>query len=131
MQIAGLSLWVHDRQGPPPQYQPYEDWLRATAVCEADGAQVTTGGEILMWSDLTRLLESAQAMYDRLEGSADLSTVEPYLGLSLRMEKTGRVVMTVEITPDHMTQEHRFEFDIDQSYLPPFLTQLRSVLHRT
>jgi len=38
--------------------------------------------------------------------------------------------MVVEITPDHLTQRHRFEFTLDQSYLPPFIGQLRALAGR-
>jgi len=36
--------------------------------------------------------------------------------------------MEVQITPDHLTQNHKFLADIDQSYLAGFLAQCRAVL---
>jgi hypothetical protein len=36
--------------------------------------------------------------------------------------------MRVEITPDHMTQEHNFQFEVDQSYLPSLIESCRKVL---
>jgi hypothetical protein len=39
--------------------------------------------------------------------------------------------MEVSITPDHMTQRHGFQFNIDQSYLLPFIKQCQSLLEAT
>jgi len=35
--------------------------------------------------------------------------------------------MQVLITPDNLTQEHSFEFEIDQSYLAGIAAQCRSI----
>ena len=40
----------------------------------------------------------------------------------------GQLRVRVDVTPDHMTQAHWFEFEIDQSYLPAAVGQLESVL---
>jgi hypothetical protein len=42
--------------------------------------------------------------------------------------KTGHLDCTVAITGDHLSEEHRFSFGIDQSYLPGLLAQLGAVL---
>jgi hypothetical protein len=36
--------------------------------------------------------------------------------------------MRVQITPDHMTQEHRMDFEIDQSYIPSLIAQCRAII---
>jgi hypothetical protein len=49
------------------------------------------------------------------------------------MKRTISIVtgtLTVKITPDHMTQEHRFQFELDQSYLPAVVEQCRAILAR-
>jgi hypothetical protein len=35
--------------------------------------------------------------------------------------------MRVQITPDHLTQEHSFEFELDQTYLPGIAAQCRTI----
>lgn len=40
----------------------------------------------------------------------------------------GHITMEVSITPDHMSQRHWFQFEIDQSYLPPLVKQCQSIL---
>jgi hypothetical protein len=44
--------------------------------------------------------------------------------------KRGDVEVTVEITPDPLTQAHRFTFMIDQSHLGTALAGLARVLER-
>jgi hypothetical protein len=36
--------------------------------------------------------------------------------------------MTVQITPDHLNESHRFVSEMDQTYLPAFLGQLKAIL---
>jgi hypothetical protein len=83
-----------------------------------------------MRDQLQNLFDTSQRMYEELDGEAELPTVEPYLHMQLRMERTGRIRMSVEITPDQLTQQHSFIFEIDQSHLPPFLDDLRAALDR-
>ena len=123
IQLAGLSLWV-------PDQVPRNGWLTVTAACEAPGAQVIVAGRILERESLAHFIQSAQQMYDQLEGVAELPMVEPNLCVLLQAKATGSVQMRVEITPDHLSQQHAFLFEIDQTYLPPFLTQARAVLSR-
>lgn len=42
----------------------------------------------------------------------------------------GHLEILVEITPDHLTQEHKFRFEVDQSYLPGLISQCRKILSR-
>ena len=48
----------------------------------------------------------------------------------LRVRFGGHITVKLMITPDHMTQSHEFKFDLDQTYLGPFLDGCRSVLSR-
>jgi hypothetical protein len=65
-----------------------------------------------------------------LSGGADLLSLEPELSVELKMETLGRVSLRVEITPNHMMQEHAFNFEIDQSYLGPLLEECRRAVAR-
>jgi hypothetical protein len=54
--------------------------------------------------------------------------MEPEIAVTLRAKSLGAIEMEVRITPDQSTQEHRFIFAIDQSYLEPISSQLVRLL---
>jgi hypothetical protein len=54
--------------------------------------------------------------------------MEPEIAVTLNAKTLGAVEMEVQITPDHLTQEHRFTFAIDQSYLEPLSSQCARLL---
>jgi len=135
VQLAGFEFWVHGRQFPAragePEPAPYDaDWLVVTAHCAAPGARVWAAGALLTSSDLARWLDECEVLRDRLEGAAELRSYEPNVRVRLAGEgRTGAVTLTVDLTPDHTTQAHQFEFPIDQSYLPQLVDSLRAALH--
>lgn len=59
-----------------------------------------------------------------------MECIEPNLNVSLESEKRGHITMKVDITPDNLTQEHKFIFEIDQSYLPALIEECHKVLER-
>jgi len=67
-------------------------------------------------------------MYEKLAGEAELSGYEPNLKLTLRATSLGRVTGEVEMTPDHLSQYHRFELGVDQSYLPALIASCDAIL---
>lgn len=128
LRIGDLRLWVH---GPDVvDTRPYEDWLRVTAHCGGAGASVWVSGEIVRYQDLREWVDQTEALYRNLAGFARLSPLEPNLSVALSVDRTGGVAASVEITPDHMNQQHRFSFVLDQSYLPDFLAQGRKLFRR-
>lgn len=128
LRLADLQLWVHGPEVVDPQ--PYEDWLRVTVHCGGQGASVWVSGEILQYRDLRDWLGQTEALYHELRGVARLDPLEPNLSVALSADHTGGIAVSVEITPDHMNQQHRFSFALDQSYLPEFLAQGRRLLNR-
>lgn len=64
-----------------------------------------------------------------MESEAKLVCIEPEVGVTLKVRPLGTVEMEVQITPDQLTQEHRFTFAIDQSYLLPFSSQCVRLLN--
>jgi hypothetical protein len=53
--------------------------------------------------------------------------MEPALSVTLKSGSLGHITMEMSITPDHMSQRHWFQFEIDQSYLPPLVKQCQSI----
>lgn len=129
LNVVGFQLWIHSRQ--VPENQDYDDgnWLNVTAHCGANGASVWVTGAIIMVPDLARLMDECETLYESGLGQAARSSYEPELKVTLQpTDRMGHILMRVEITPDHMTQEHRMDFQIDQSYLPRIIEQCRAVI---
>jgi hypothetical protein len=131
LEIAQLRVWVHERPYAASD-EPYDrDWLVVTAHCANEGAAVVIHGPFAASSGVERLADGCDIMYQKLSGKAWLASDE--LNLTVRLEASGQlghVQVVVEITPNHLTQEHRFEFNIDQTYLPEITRQCRAILAR-
>ena len=129
LKVAGFELWVHGREFPESEDYYDGNWLRVTAHCGATGASVWAQGAILMVTDIARFGDGCAAMHSREMKSAVLAPFEPGLKVSLEAsDGTGHIRAQVEITPDHVLQSHRFEFEIDQSYLPGIIKQCSSIV---
>lgn len=79
---------------------------------------------------MAAFLQQAEAMSENLSGKAELYAVEPAIKAVLEIDVRGQIALVVEATPDHMTQSHRFRFELDQSYLPAIVRQCRGILSR-
>jgi hypothetical protein len=82
-------------------------------------------------SGLERFADGCDQLHSTIADKAWLASDE--LNLTATLEATdsaGHFLVTVEITPDHLSQEHRFEFQIDQTYLPGIVQQCRTILRR-
>ena len=128
IKLASLEMWIHGRQF--PNHYDYDDgnWLTATVRCCAPGAEVLASGPIIRIPEIERWHNEAARMRETLSGKATLGCLEPNLTVELAASSLGHLLMEVQITSDHMTQQHTFKFDIDQSYLDCMLKQCRAVL---
>lgn len=129
LRVAGFQLWVHGREF--PESEDYDDgnWLRVTAHCGASGASVWAQGAILMVTDIAGFGHQCAAILGGDGKSAALDPLEPELKVSLESaDLLGHLRATVEITPDHLAQAHRFEFEVDQSYLPSIIQQCSAIV---
>lgn len=129
LRLASFELWVHGRQIPDATEAWDEDWLQVTAYCAAPGARVWVAGPVLGSTSLARWMAECESLHATLTGEAELHSYEPNLRVRIEaMGKSGALGVAVFITPDQLTQEHRFEFSIDQSYLPQLVDELRAIL---
>jgi hypothetical protein len=128
--LGGLSVWVLDKAFPESVEWYDGSWLQVRAECAAPGATVTANGPLLTAEDIGRLLAGMEAMHGRGASSAGMSPLEPNLAVSLTGSSKGRLRIDVRITPDSMTQEHRFFFDADVAYLAGPIEQCRAILRR-
>lgn len=128
--LGGFCLWVLER-AIPGSVEWYEGtWLEVTAECAAPGATVTARGPLLSAEDIARLLAGLEAMHRGETSSAGITPLEPDLVVGLTANSRGSVRIDVRITPDSLTQEHRFFFDADLAYLAEPIAQCREILQR-
>ncbi len=129
LSLAGFKLWIHKYESPNSDDFWDGNWLDVTALCVAQQSSVLTEGVILHLGYLHTFYTQAKQLYNSLSGSAYLESPEPNLDLTLTMESKGQCKLKISITPDNLNQEHTFIFSIDQSYLPPVISQLESIFN--
>jgi hypothetical protein len=130
LQISGLQIWIHHRQFPDLEDYWDGNWINVTAHCEANGSSVQINGNFIHLSEIAGLMTGVEQMYKEFGGKAELRCMEPELSFSLEAKDHGHIEMTVNITPDNLTQYHNFFFDIDQSFLPKLITDCKAVLEK-
>jgi hypothetical protein len=128
LRVGPFVLWVHGYERADSDEYYDANWHRVTAHCGAAGESVDVSGSILMTADLEGLRSGLERMHTTMSGSASLEPLEPNLTLQLVAGTHGHVEGVVTITPDHFTQSHEFRFDLDQSFLPGVIAQIRTVL---
>ena len=129
LKVAGFQLWVHGREFPESKDYYDGNWLRVTAYCGASGASVWAQGAILMVTDIAGFGHQCAKMLGGDGKLAALDPWEPELKVSLEVsDGLGHIRSQVEITPDYLLQAHRFEFEIDQSYLPGIIRQCSEIV---
>ena len=130
LKLDGLSIWVRGRQFPDASDYYDGNSLITIATMQVGQSSVTTEGAILMTSDFERFRNELAAMHETLTGEALLSGYEPNLKVLLRADRLGHINGKVEITPDQMSEFHRFDVDFDQTYLPALLTSCEAIMQR-
>ena len=100
-----------------------------TAHCGTHGADVWTTGSILHVPDIVRWLADLEQLNRSLSGEANLVPLEPELRVKLAATQLGHILMEVEITPDNVTRQHTFSFELDQSYLEPVIESCRRIVN--
>lgn len=123
LHLAGLKLWVHGYRYREEKDYWDANWLNATAICSENGATVLVQGAFIRTDEIYDWQRAIDKLHGEMEGEAKLACMEPEIGVTLKARSLGAVEMEVQITPDRLTQEHRFIFAIDQSYLPPLASQ--------
>ena len=130
LSFCGLSVWVEDREFPDASDYWDGNWLVIRAKMKASGASVESGGPILMTTDVERFRDDLVVMASTLAGKAILTGLEPGINMTLEMCGRGHVEGVIEITPDHLNQQHRFKVEADQSYLPALVSSCDAILSR-
>src|SRR4051794_9320357 len=104
------------------------NWLNVVGHCGGDGASVWSTGAILDTLALSRFRDDLDRIYRTL-AEAVLESHEPKIKVHIKSsDKAGHLRIRVELTPDHLLQGHWFEFEADQTYLPPLIDQSDTIL---
>jgi hypothetical protein len=128
LRVDGFQLWVHGYQF--PELTDYWDgnWLRVTAHCGAAGASVWVSGALIRNGDLIGWADQCDSLRQGEAKVAELAPLEPEIKVTVRpSDELGHFTVRVEITPEHMTQRHSFEFGTDQTYLPEISRMCRGI----
>lgn len=127
--VLGLSIRVLGRQYPEAQDYSDGNWLCCAVEMQAPGATIRVEGSIVRCDEVARFLVGLEAMHHDLAGKAELECTEPNLALTLAfVGQLGQIEGSVDITPDHRTQVHRFKIGGNQSHLPGMIAGCRRVL---
>lgn len=129
IELAGLKLWVHSYQYRNADDYDDANWLNATAICAEKGATVLVEGAFIPTDEIFAWQRAVEELAANLSGEARLECLEPEIAVTLKGLPLGAVEMRVQITPDQLTQAHRFTFAIDQSYLGLLASQCASLLN--
>jgi len=128
LKIDGFQLWVHGREFPDSHDSDDGNWLHVTAHCGGAWSSVWATGPILQVMDIVSWASQCEELAEGTTHSASLDPLEPNLSVVLtRMDTLGHLEMTVQITPDHLEQDHAFRIEIDLSYLKDLVSQCRSI----
>jgi hypothetical protein len=127
LKMNQFKLWIHGRQFPELDDFWDGNWLNVSAYCNESGASVYTNGAIVHLSEIEKWLNLCQDLNQKLSGVAELKFLEPNLVFQIELKK-GSGTLEICITPDHMNQDHKFTFDIDQSYLSSIILDCKEIL---
>ena len=130
LRFCGFSLWVDQRQFPSASDYWDGNWLIVRVRMEASGARIECEGPFLMTTDIKQFRDQLAAMVASLSGEATLMGLEPEISVVLALRKLGQVEGAIELTADHMNQQHRFTVEADQSYLPGLVQSCDAILER-
>ena len=128
--MAGFQLWVHGRQFPDASDPSDQDWLNVTAHCGEKGASVWVSGALLQSWHFACFAKECAILRDTLAGEARLGAAEPELVVKwVATDRYGHMEFIVEITPDHLAQEHSFRFGgMDQTHVFSVMAECEEIL---
>jgi hypothetical protein len=128
LKLEGLSVWALRREFPRSDDYWDGNWITIHARVEALGARVDVQGPWLRSDEIEVFLNQLEMLDRDLKGNAELACMEPMLNMKVECGSLGHIQVVIEITPDHMTQSHRFKFSSDQTYLASAMKGCRAVL---
>lgn len=105
-----------------------EGWARGLVEVAVTGFRATIE-PYLELRDLPRFLVGLEHLYASLSGRAELTPAERQFQLQLTGNGRGHVVVSGEVSDSLYENRLAFQFHADQTFLPPLIAGLRSLLH--
>ncbi len=105
----------------------HDDWVSAKISVHV-GAFSATIDATLVTCDFPRFRRQLESLYKTLSGSANFDTIERQLTIECVGNERGGIAITGTVQ-DRVgdSNELRFRFDIDQTYLPRVISDLHSI----
>ena len=128
IRLDSIYITAHQREFPDSMDFWDGNFLVVTVIYEDDQNMIKIHGPYLHLKELSQFLNECEKLSKTLQGSAVLNPVEPNLRIELKANKRGTIQMKTNITPNPIKQKHEIIDEIDQSYLPDFITSLRELL---
>jgi hypothetical protein len=128
--FEGLSIWVLGRTFPDVTDYWDGNMLTIRLRMKTAGSCVDVIERGVHLSDISRFVSDLTTMNNTLRGTAKLNPLEPSFKLELGGDDKGHINATIDLTPDHVTENHEFIIFMDQTYLGSILSGFRSVLGR-
>jgi hypothetical protein len=98
------------------------NWLRVTANCSTNGANVWAEGAILQVMDVQKFGEECARVFRGELHGVRFYSHEPQLRIWVhRTDKLGHLRARIWLTAEHDNQFHAMDFEIDQSHLPDII----------
>ncbi len=130
IKLANVELWILGYEFPEMNDNDDSNWLNVVVICKSPNSHTIVEGSFLQTYNLHSFLKEIEVVNNTLKGKAELASIEPNLHIELQVHTLGQIEMQVSITPDHMTENHEYQFQIDQSYLSDVVNQLKRVLSK-
>jgi len=130
LRLAGLSIWVHNREFDEATDYWDANWLHVTSRCSYPDADVWASGSYLRTNELEELFAGCLRLQQQFDAAASLTCIEPNLSVNLLGDGRGHIKVTIRLTTDHLTQTHEFLDEIDQTHLVGIIADCKCLLQR-
>jgi hypothetical protein len=126
--VEKLQIWIHGRQFPDATDYDDANWLNVSARYDSGKSCIDASGSFIHLSEIQLFFDDSEKALQGLVQTIELPTVEPILRLTMELDMLGHIKGTLNITPDSMSEEHTYTLDMDQSYLPGWISQCKAIL---
>jgi hypothetical protein len=126
LKVGPFCLWILGREFDQAQDFWDGNWLLVIAVYQGLTSKVVADGPLVHLRELDSWLKELIVLQETNSGTAKLDCIEPGLSVTIGLTD-GKGTLETFITPNHLTDSHSFEYEIDQSYPRSLISSLHRV----
>ncbi len=130
LRVLGLRIWFTNREFPHSDDYWDGNWLMTHAIYQHGTSRVEARGPFVHLGDIVQFRRALTTLKANLNGTAKLDPVEPNLCVTLTGNGRGQIDVDIELTPDHMLEQHTFRDSFDQTFLDGLISDCAVVLER-